>query len=321
MADDEILIIRHGALGDMIQSLGPIQAIRRHHPQARITLLTTPPFRSLAEACPWIDRVWLDARPGWRQPLAWLALRRQLRSGKFRRVYDLQTSGRSSFYLHLFPRHGRPEWSGIAIGGSHLHDNAHRDHMHTIDRQRDQLRGAGIDEVPAPDLAWLGGDIAGFDLPPDYALLVPGGSAHRPGKRWPAAHYAALCRLLDAGGVLPVLLGGPDEGGLATEIADAAAVPVRDLSGRTDFAAIASLARGARLAVGNDTGPMHIIATAGCPAVVLFSDQSDPRLCAPRGRAVRVLEQDRLAALEPARVWAEAEKLLRGDAPPAQARA
>jgi len=321
MAAPEILIIRHGALGDMIQSLGPFEAIRRHHADARITLLTTAPFAALAEACPWIDEVWLDPRPGWRQPAAWLALRRRLSSRRFERVYDLQTSGRSSLYFHLFPRRHRPQWSGIAVGGSHFHANPHRDHMHTLDRQRDQLRLAGIDTVPAPDLSWFDADIAAFALPADFALLVPGGSAHRPGKRWPASAYAALCGRLDAHGLTPVLLGGPDEAGLAAEIAAQAGVPVRDLSGRTDFAAIATLARAARVAVGNDTGPMHIVAAAGCPSVVLFSDESEPRLCAPRGRAVRVLQQPRLADLAADQVWAEAEKLLASDAMPTQARA
>ncbi len=75
------------------------------------------------------------------------------------------------------------------------------------------------------------------------------------------------------------------------------------LSNKTSFPDIVLLARGAVGAVGNDTGPMHLIAAAGCPSVVLFSAESDPGLCAPRG-LVTVLAQEDLADLAVDRVLA-----------------
>jgi ADP-heptose:LPS heptosyltransferase len=76
---------------------------------------------------------------------------------------------------------------------------------------------------------------------------------------------------------------------------------VRNLAGETDYAQMAGLAARAALAVGNDTGPSHLIAAAGAPTLVLFSGESDPLLCAPRGRRVEVLQAPRLVelALEP----------------------
>jgi ADP-heptose:LPS heptosyltransferase len=75
-----------------------------------------------------------------------------------------------------------------------------------------------------------------------------------------------------------------------------------DLTGSTNFAQLSSLARAATFAVGNDTGPMHLIASAGCPAIVLFSRDSDPALCAPRGARVSVLCRPDLGQLEVAAV-------------------
>ncbi len=90
----------------------------------------------------------------------------------------------------------RPEWSGIARGASHPHANPARDFMHTLDRQADQLRCAGIAyAVPALDLRWAASDLARFDLPDPFLLLVPGGAPHRPEKRWLAARYAELARV------------------------------------------------------------------------------------------------------------------------------
>jgi ADP-heptose:LPS heptosyltransferase len=168
--------------------------------------------------------------------------------------------------------------------------------MHTIDRQREQLAMAGIADVPAADLSWVSADLARFKLPDPYVLLVPGGSAGRPAKRWPVAKYGALATELLAHGAVPVLIGGPDEKGLGEEVR-AVAPRVRDLIGQTDFTDIAAIARGAGAAIGNDTGPMHLIAAAGCPSVVLFSTESDPRLCAPRGAQVAVLRRDSLKGL------------------------
>lgn len=297
-----ILVIKHGALGDFVMALGPCQAIRDHHADAHITLLTTKPYADLARASGLFDDVWIDARPRFPQIGALLALRRRLRQGGFERVYDLQTSGRSSFYFHLFPAANRPEWSGIVPRGSHPHDNPARRGMHTIDRQADQLHMAGIETVPAPSLDWVKTDVSGFGLRPPYALLVPGGAAHRPRKRWPASQYAGLADRLSAAGLTPVLIGGPDEQAVAAEIA-AACPTIVNLVGKTDLEQIAVLARDAALAVGNDTGPMHMAAIAGCRCVVLFSDESDPDRTAPRGRAVKVLRREPLSALPADEVW------------------
>jgi len=298
-----ILVIRHGALGDFVLSLGPFRAIRRHHPAARIVLLTTAPFRTLAEASGCFDEVWLDPRPKPWQPAALLALVRRLRGGRFERVYDLQTSGRSSLYFRAFPRDARPEWSGIAAGASHFDDNPERTRIHTLERQRAQLARAGIAQVPPPDLAFAAADLGRFGLPADYALLVPGGSVHRPEKRWPAEGYAEIARRLVAAGLRPAVAGTAADAA-AARLLLAGCPQALDLSGRTDLLELASLARGARLALGNDTGPMHMAAVAGCRAVVLFSGASDPARTAPRGSAVTVLRREPLAALAVAEVWA-----------------
>ncbi len=291
-----ILVIKLGALGDFIQALGPFAAIRWRHPEHHITLLTTQAFVDLGAASGLFDQVMATVRLPWWRIGDWLTLRRWLRGQGFERVYDLQTADRSSALFHLMLPGPRPEWSGIARGCSHPHANPRRDLMHTIDRQREQLRMAGIPEVPAPDLSFLVADVHRFGLPRRYALLVPGGSAGRPAKRWPAERYAALAAALNRQAVAPVVLGGPDEQALAEGIVRQAGGV--NLAGRTTLADIATLARGAKAAVGNDTGPMHIIAAVGCSAVVLFSADSDPALCAPRGKAVTVIRRERLADLE-----------------------
>lgn len=107
--------------------------------------------------------------------------------------------------------------------------------------------------------------------------------------------YGELARILYAKGYDIVVIGGPQETPLAHRI-QREAPRTRDLTGRTDFARIAVLGAKAALAVGNDTGPLHLAAAAGAPTVVLFSSASDPALSAPRGR-VAVLKAERLTEL------------------------
>lgn len=292
-----ILVLKLGALGNVVLSLGPFAAIRRHHSADHISLLTTRPWADWLATSPYFDDVLIDERPAWSDLGGWWQLRRQLIAGRFDRVYDLQTSSRSSRYFHLFPRQARPEWSGIALGCSHPDRNPDRNRLHDIDRQFLQLRAAGVTETMPADLSWTGADLGRFALPGRFALLVPGSSAHRPVKRWPARRYADLAGALLTRGITPVILGVGDESALAREIC--AAMPdAIDLTNRTDLDDLASLARAASLAVGNDTGPMHLIAAAGCPSLVLFSRNSDPALTAPRGQAVNVLRRPDLAELD-----------------------
>lgn len=312
-----ILVVKLGALGNVVLSLGPFAAIRRHHPAAHITLLTTAPYAAWLAASPWFDTVLIDERAEWWDLRGWLRLRRRLIDGRFDRTYDLQTSGRSSRYFQLLPRGSRPDWSGIAHGCALPDRDPNRNRLHDIDRQFGQLRQAGVALAEPADLSWSNGDLGAFGLPRTFALLSPGSSPHRLLKRWPASRYRELAAELSARGMTPVVVGTAPERPLAS----ATLAGVRggiDLTGRTDFAQITSLARAASLAVGNDTGPMHIIAAVGCPSIVLFSRDSDPTLCAPRGPHVSVLRRPDLGRLDVATVLHEIAEVARTpDAAPA----
>lgn len=292
-----ILVIRLSALGDFIMALPAMAAIRRHHPRAHITLLTTKPLAELGKKSGWFDRIEIDPRPRWYQLEGWIRLRRMLRAGGFARVYDLQSQDRTALYFRLFWPGKRPEWSGIASGASHPHIDPQRRHMHAFDIHAAQLQIAGIHDIPPPDLTWLDDEKIGtLDLPPAFVLFVPGSAPHRPAKRWPSALYGALARKLADKGITPVIIGVKEEKHLAREI-KAICPQARDLTGQTSLFTIAGLARRAAAAVGNDTGPMHLIAMIGCPVISLFSSESDPKRSAPRGANVTVLQRPNLSEL------------------------
>jgi ADP-heptose:LPS heptosyltransferase len=312
---NRILVIKLGALGDVVLAQAAMARIRAAHPEAEITLLTTPPYAAIGEASPFVDRVEADGRPKGLKP-TWAMLKR-LREARYERVYDLQTSSRSSFYFQAL-RPDPPPWSGVAKGCALPHRNPDRDRMHTLERQAEQLKDAGIwphaptgaGSAPPPDVSWLvSGEVRrALGLEGRYALLIPGGSAHRLDKRWPAGRYAQLAQGLVRRDLQVAVIGGGDEAALCAEIVDKAP-QVKSLAGRTSFADIASLAASASLAVGNDTGPMHLVAAAGAPSLTLFSDASDPALTAPRGRSVTVLRRSSLDELHVSEVLEASEHL------------
>ncbi len=301
----KVLVIKLSAMGDFVLAFPAFERIRAAHPGARLTLLTTPPFEALARASPFFDAVETDGRP--RGAAAWLRLILRLRRERYDRVYDLQTNDRTNLVFQML-RPFPPAWSGVAVGCALPHRNRDRMAMHTLERQAEQLRDAGIwPDAPTaplsarpPHLGWIlaaprAPAVPTAQNPRPVALLVPGSSAHRPEKRWPVAQYADLAVGLDAAGLDVVVVGGPQERPLAGAILRRAP-GARDLTGRTDLAQIAALGARAAIAVGNDTGPLHLIAAAGAPTLALFSSASDPALCGPRGR-VTVFKAPNLADL------------------------
>jgi ADP-heptose:LPS heptosyltransferase len=315
----KVLVIKLGALGDFVLSLAAMKKIREAHPKAKITLLTTPPYEALAKLSPYFNTVDTDGRPS--DLGETLAMIGRIRKARYDRIYDLQTNSRTNWYFQLL-RPFPPQWNGVAFGASLPQKGAARLRMHTLERQADQLRAAGIwpdaptapGSAPPPDLSWIlrkqkePRPVAGAAAPRPYVLFVPGGSAHRPEKRWPVENYAQLGSLLKARGLDIVIIGGPQESAMARHIQKAVG-GARDLTGRTDFAQLAVLGAKAALAVGNDTGPTHLLAAAGAPTIALFSDASDPELCGPRGH-VAVIRSPDLKALPVSTVASAAMALL-----------
>lgn len=285
-----ILIIKHGALGDIIIASAGFKAIRAAHPDAHITCLTSAAFASLMRQCPWFDDVIVDEKPRFTSVHKLWRLWKILRNRRYDWIYDLQASTRSTFYLLLLPNPA-PNISGVASRVSHSYCDSERHNRHAYDNLKRQLSIAGIDNLGAPDISWLEEAI---DLPcQPYALLVAGGAAHRPQKRWPAKHYATLAtHLLDAG-IQPVLIGSTSEEETLKTISTLEA-RVINLCGKTSLAQLANLARNAAFACGNDTGPMHIIAATNCPSLILFSDDSSPKRSAPVGNQVHCLQEANL---------------------------
>jgi ADP-heptose:LPS heptosyltransferase len=187
----------------------------------------------------------------------------------------------------------KPQWSGAAKGASHQHMNPNRAEMHNFDRLTEQLYHAGLKPGPpgnstgwvegrelTPSLDWIRPAFRDpprfqpqfFNLYGPYILLIPGSSAEHAEKRWPAGNFAKIASWVADAGVTPVIVGGKDEGDIGAQILKLEPRS-KSVIGRTDLFQLATLAERAILAVGGDTGPMHLAAAARTPGVCLFAQE------------------------------------------------
>src|SRR5690606_24448765 len=133
-------------------------------------LLTTRPFVLLAQQSGFFDEIVEDVRPKVWDFAGWLKLRDFLTGKNFTRIYDLQTNDRTKFYHSLFFPGPYPEWVGHIKSASHPHLNPDRDALHMFDLRVEQLKIAGIETVPLPNVDFLQSDIRKFNPPENFIL-------------------------------------------------------------------------------------------------------------------------------------------------------
>ena len=297
---NNILVIKHGALGDIILAGSAMQAIRNYHKNDNIICLTTFAFKDLLENSPWFDSVFIDPKPKWRDIKGWLKLKFFFNKYNFIKIYDLQTSTRSNLYFYFFHLYKKSIWSGIAFGSKYRHKNKNRKNMHTIARQKDQLKLAGIKYGYLPDWRWLANNYENKEIicKEKFVIMVTGASKHRKNKRWPAEYYINLIEILSNIRIKSILIGGTEEfeniNKITTQVKKSIKFRPLNYAGKTSIKDIVFLSKYAICAIGNDTGPMHLLASSGLSSVVLFGAGSNPDLCAPMGKNVHVIHKSHI---------------------------
>lgn len=285
-----ILVIKLGALGDFVQATGAFQDIRNHYPQAHITLMTTPGLLPFASPAPFFNAIVTDPRrPFWQLGNLFDVLKRMR---GYDLIIDLQNNQRTMLYYYLL---GRPRWAGSIKGCTYEQLQENHRGLHTLDRLGDLLSKVGIASQHLPDVRFARHDasdkLAAAGLEDGkYVVLIPGGSAHRPEKRW--TQFEHLARRIIDGGTPCVLVGGGAEADILHQIA--ALTGAVNFCNQTTLNQLVDVCANAKAFVGNDTGPAHIAAACGVPGVVLFGHASDPNRCAPRGRNIHILQKDNI---------------------------
>lgn len=294
-----ILVVKLGGFRDFVLAFGAFNAIRRHHTDAHIVLMTTKPYAELARKSGWFDEVWEDGAPARGRPGKLIGLIRRLRRTPLDLVYDLDNSQRTARYRFWMTDFwgNKAEWSSSNREVLPFLRASRNVSEHYVEQLVHQLADAGITNMPPPDLSWLTAGYGGrYGLQDGYVMIAPGGAFARQGTGWPVERFSELTRRLAMEGRRPVIIG--EQADAATNQIIAAASPeAMDLTGKTSLFDVTVLATHASAALGNDSGIVHLLAAVGCPTGVLLSAASDPDRDAPRGRYVVMLRKDNLADL------------------------
>ena len=290
-----VLVIKWSALGDVVIASALMEDIARAFPHADVHLNTQPNCTGLFTHDPRFAEVWaIDVRSKtqrWANSLAWL---KSVRAGHYDLVIDLQRSDHSRFLLTLlWLTGGAPRIRIGNLGGfPYTHQPAIRKSgAHALPMMQSVLQAIGIPTstthpvlFPAPErIAAVAALRQSYGLEDGrYVVLLPGSHAAGKLKRWGAARFAALARLLQEQGMPKiVVIGGPDEVDECAAIASAGDNIV-NLNGQLQLLDIAPLCAGAQAIIGNDTGTAHFASAAARPLLVLCGP-TDPRRVKPIG--------------------------------------
>ena len=269
-----ILIIKHGSLGDIAQASGAIQDIFENHKDDQIYLLTTKPYFELFKKNPFIHEVILDKRLPKYNLIYLYFLMRELKKHKFSRVFDLQNSSRTSFYKNiLFPKASHESWSS-----SHttLPKDKNKDDFvkySVLERFDHQLKTSGLNtsNTLKPNFSWASSDISEIKNQyglKKYILLFPFCSPHLTIKKWPFYNDLIKLVLNKFGEKYKIVTApGPDEINDAKEING---LVLLDNGRSLDISQLTSLIKDSSFIVANDTGPAHIAAHVDAKGLTLF---------------------------------------------------
>ena len=273
-----ILIIKHGSLGDIIQANGAIKDIKKNFSDQKVMLLTTPPYADFMSSCPYIDGVLIDKRlPRWN--LFYLAkLKKMIERFSFTKVFDLQNSSRTKFYKKLL--FNKDVFWSDSDSFISSEQTLEEKKLPVLDRMQLQLSRSGISEThftKAPDITWLIKNIKNIvnqNFEGEYILLFPFCSPKLKRKKWP--YYQDLISLLkrEYGPKYNIAIApGP------TEIEEAKEFKVHTILNNgipLNISELVSLIKNASYIVSNDTGPAHICAHLNKKGLVLFGSHTTP---------------------------------------------
>ena len=264
-----ILIIKLGSLGDVVQISGALRDIREHHKNEKITILTTSKYINLFKNCPYIDNCLEDERLPRYNIFYLLTLRKIINSLNFNKVYDLQNSNRSNFYRKFL--FNVKNWSSSRDVPENKYNNS------VLQRFDEQLRKSNIQTVYTlkPDFSWAVDKANSYNLDTDkkYVLFFPFCSKDLIHKRWP--YFSELINLIKKNHPQYALVVAPGPG----EIEEAKSLDIKIALNNNlplNFFELASLIKKSHLVIANDTGPAHMAAHLGARGFTLFGPHTTP---------------------------------------------
>ena len=301
-----ILIIKHGSLGDIAQASGAIQDIFENHKDNKIYLLTTKPYFDLFKKNPNLTDVILDKRLSRFNLIYLYTLMRKIKKLNFIKVFDLQNSSRTVFYKKiLFPRSDLNMWSSSETTLPIDKTTDEFDKKPVLDRFDHQLKTSGLNTKHTlfPDFSWSCSDInnikSNYNLD-KYILLFPFCSPHLSLKKWP--YFNELIELIKKiyNNFKIIVAPGPQE---LNESKKINAVCVLHGEKTLKLSQLSSLIKDSQFVIANDTGPAHMAAHLNVKGLTLFGSHTTAHKVSIERENFKVIQVSDLKGLSAEKVF------------------
>jgi len=300
-----ILIIKHGSLGDIVQISGVLRDIREAHNDKKIFILTTLPYVDVLSRCPYLDGVLLDRRlPRWNIYYL-LKLKKMLVKYNFSHVYDLQNSSRTSFYRKYLLRSSN--WSSTETTLKKGEKKKDFDNESVLERFKIQLDNSNIKTNYSlkPDFTWASVNvdkIVNKYFGKKFILLFPFCSPQLSHKKWP--YFNELVRIIKSKHLNLEVAVAPAsdeiEGSKKIE-----SISIMNNDEPLNIIELAGLILKASYVVANDTGPAHMAAHLGKSGVVLFGYHTTAKKVSIETEKFKAITVDDLNDLTAEKVYLE----------------
>ena len=306
-----ILIIKHGSLGDICQISGVLKDIRETYNNSKIFILTTLPYVELLSKCPHIDGVLIDKRlPRW-NILYLIKLRKLLSKFNFSHVFDLQNSPRTSFYRKFLLNIAN--WSSTETILKKGEKKKDFDNESVLERFKIQLEQSNVktNNTLKPDFSWAADDVSKIInkyFGKKFLLLFPFCSPNLQHKKWP--YFNDLIKIIRKNhpNIEIAIAPGPNE------IQDAKKIEATSITNQDkilNIMELAGLIKKASYVIANDTGPAHMAAHLDKKGTVLFGFHTSAKKVSIETNKFKAITTQNLTDLKAEKVYLEIKEDLK----------
>ena len=306
-----ILIIKHGSLGDIVQISGALKDIRENHPSDKILILTTRPYVELLSCCPYLDGTLLDQRlPRW-NIFYLIKLKKLIKKFNFSHVYDLQNSSRTSFYRKYLFKISSWNSTETILKKGEKKENFDKDSV--LERFEIQLKNSGIKTryTLNPDFSWASvnvDQIVNKYFNKKFILFFPFCSPELSHKKWP--YFNELGNLIrdKHKNIEIVIAPGPNE---IEESKKINAISIKHKDKSINIMELAGLINKSSFVIANDTGPAHMTAHLNKNGIVLFGHHTTPKKVSIETENFKAIVNEKLETLTSEKVYDEIKEKIK----------
>ena len=294
LSNKNILIIKHGSIGDFVMAFSAIQSVREKFPNEKIILITTSLIARIFKKIPYINQICIDDRKSFLDIFNYLSI---LKKYQINFIIDLQNSQRTEFY-HLITR---CFFNDIKINSSKKYANfryriPRHGNEHVTEGLNNQLKLLNINKLNKLDISWLAKKDFQNKFEREYIVLIPGTSESGKKKRWPSKYFSKLSNYLIELGYEVLITGVSSDRYLIKEILNnsPSAINAEHMS---KFDIFLNLSQNAKLIISVDTGPAHVAALSDTPMIWLVEEGPYSKTNSPVSKNLSIIKSKNMSLI------------------------